>query len=693
MNWTESALNRHSRRNGRRHETARQKEYFAKARLRRRQGPSSVSSPRSDALFVPDFVPQPSIDGGPGPAVDVLRPNTWHDSESQEIVTVPSNGLDASSPAESIGDRARQELESTGLMPTNGNSSLEVRRQRLLDIGDWTGTKLQKPLVISYEWRPHHRTSALTRDLDRIPHSQDAALAAGFLDRHGSDSRHRGPDQYHPGPLRLRIGSQSLRWSQDGNTIRSPSRKSSSFTEARSVSTHSSSPPHHQPTICTKYDEHSLSWPSTQSRNQGAQTSHPDFCASDQLQPHLPPVLESAAIGSGNPYYAVRSPPIIHQPRPSRKDFQRILQLTSPDLEVIRRNAVDLDQSATAQLWEGSQQEPWSGTSSVGSSTDMLYGESLRPLGPRNVNHEHIDSPPSDDEHTSLRGSEESRQSAHKQTGQDSDLSTRSGDSLTASWSKAGWLQCSNNLPRGTFAASPPREGKKRRLNSPQESNLTGPCRSTLPEPPNIQSLIDILHEEDEPASLAKLGHAGNAPRTISPDMDHDGILRKRFHHDDDPAVIVTRLPEQAIDGSSEDWWERHVLIASDVVEPSSSGTSPERMTVSSVTDAPAPGIELPDLTGVMGTPALTSAVPTDSPNKTTAVLNNGSPDEEACQTGQFRPRRPMPLVGGLSSAGSVDRTPPSPRKRYKGLRRPGIGIARTRTMVDDDPIESDTGC
>ncbi|KAL6702301.1 hypothetical protein J3F84DRAFT_392450 [Trichoderma pleuroticola] len=59
MNWMGGNLSRHRRGKGWKEETARQKEYFAKARSRQREGAKSSPVPLSAANFIPNYAPRP----------------------------------------------------------------------------------------------------------------------------------------------------------------------------------------------------------------------------------------------------------------------------------------------------------------------------------------------------------------------------------------------------------------------------------------------------------------------------------------------------------------------------------------------------------------------------------------------------------------------------------------------------------
>ncbi|GAB0139036.1 hypothetical protein EsDP_00007253 [Epichloe bromicola] len=144
MNWTGGARSR-VRRNGNKDDVARQKEHFAKARMRRDAAngtPEDNKATSSRKLS----------------ARQVSSSNKHEQSSGTATVPVMSGGNGPQTPGTSITNGiVRSPVQNTRTPPISripetgvDATSIATKKRRLLDQPDWTGVAVQKPLLINY---------------------------------------------------------------------------------------------------------------------------------------------------------------------------------------------------------------------------------------------------------------------------------------------------------------------------------------------------------------------------------------------------------------------------------------------------------------------------------------------------------------------------------------------------------------
>ncbi|KAK4068811.1 uncharacterized protein Triagg1_7171 [Trichoderma aggressivum f. europaeum] len=231
MNWMGGNLSRHRRGKGWKEEMARQKEYFAKARSRQREGAKSSPVPLSAANFIPNYAPPeattslgevafPSfmpISKPTGAADEASRslddPSKPWRADVTELPLLASSGERGESPAPD------PSLENHPM----GASNLGNERRRTLQQGGFAKVKLPK-LSAKEPTRQILERPSLSRhilDQQHKPFGGHHKLRSKF-DRQ-RDVRERKVIQntpcLSPRSVRIRIGSQDFRWSETRKSI------------------------------------------------------------------------------------------------------------------------------------------------------------------------------------------------------------------------------------------------------------------------------------------------------------------------------------------------------------------------------------------------------------------------------------------------------------------------------------------
>ncbi|KFH45093.1 hypothetical protein ACRE_041590 [Hapsidospora chrysogenum ATCC 11550] len=225
MNWTEGALNRHSRRKGWNPDVARQRQYFAKARLRAQQPAVSNSSDTQSTPFVPNYISQPNKTSHQAPPMETSHPRPKASRPSSRkrlayLLNSPTPPLvdkghskGVPSPGEPLG-HGRSEFPLCG-----EKQDIQGKRRKLLEKSDWSGIEFQKPLIVDYAPGVSRKGPGASQKQHK---SDDDHCRNQLIRRHGDhphkDQEMDGRQGHGHEPIHLRIGSQSLRWSQDGNT-------------------------------------------------------------------------------------------------------------------------------------------------------------------------------------------------------------------------------------------------------------------------------------------------------------------------------------------------------------------------------------------------------------------------------------------------------------------------------------------
>lgn len=315
MNWTESSLNRYSRRKGWNRDQARQKQSFAKARTKTNSIALAKSSDPRTVPFIPSYIPQPAIEKRTTEEtlrtrlVGSKRSSKRHLAQlSSEPVCEQEQPLAASS---LLGNR-KDSTEVRDPLNRGEPVDLNAKRRKLLRQSDWTGIEFQKPIVVDYD--QSNREARPKHDLEMKKHSHglEKYVFSGGRSPGYKPEHHRKAAQSPDVPMRLRVGSESLQWSRDNNTVRTtgPRRgQPTTMFDWESSEPYSSPhlptlPPHPATSSC---QEDWTGTPDNRSSGSGATPRQP-------TAPELPHLREPVE----KPHYVVKSMPKLHHPRPSR---------------------------------------------------------------------------------------------------------------------------------------------------------------------------------------------------------------------------------------------------------------------------------------------------------------------------------------------------------------------------------------
>lgn len=221
MNWTEGALHRNSHRKGWNADTARQKQYFAKARSGLKHRPPS-DSPHRKALFVPSYITEDRASHGigHGPNSTSLRTKLRSSSLStrkglahlsSDSATLTSRDDDQISDNRLSVELGLDSSQKHDVAVRYNSVSLEAKRRRLLEKNDWSGIEFQRPLLLQYPSgdRSKEQTSRGARNKARSHLLGGTGLPNPVDYRKGRFSKNEALSEETS--LRLRIGSQSLR--------------------------------------------------------------------------------------------------------------------------------------------------------------------------------------------------------------------------------------------------------------------------------------------------------------------------------------------------------------------------------------------------------------------------------------------------------------------------------------------------
>ncbi|CAH0058810.1 unnamed protein product [Clonostachys solani] len=319
MNWTEGALARHSRRRGWNEDAARQKQYFAKARAHQCQRPVLTNtSEGTNRSFVPDHIPQtpksalvnPKITSIPQTSVQKSRRRTQRLSNECRKMA-PETFV---SPFFEMGrKRGRDSPISKSLSPNAPSPDIESKRRKLLEKRDWTGIEVQKPLIVDFS---HPRPENL------FNHQRKGAYR-------GHDSAYKADD-----PMQIRIGAHNLKWSNQNNSLITPSLTSEFLTSFQDWESFGPCTPVHVPSSPSHHSFGMSTSPSVQAN------TLPPYC-------HLQGTSYNAGIlhgqdmnynsldgccGDEEPKFKVQSTPAeFHHPQPSRGERPRLFDLRSPE--------------------------------------------------------------------------------------------------------------------------------------------------------------------------------------------------------------------------------------------------------------------------------------------------------------------------------------------------------------------------
>lgn len=224
MNWTESSLNRFSRRKDWSKDQARQKKSFARARAQAQPSTLARSASLRTIPFVPNHIPQlhPKPQSNVDPSTTVLsNPSSsshGHLAQPRDRVTTESIESSLQAPL----DRHCATLSKSNIPKKKETAELEAKRRKLLGQTDWTGIEFQKPLIVDYDRTnrelhdKHHKLS----ENRQFPFNAQRVVATGGRSPGISPYEQGQPSRRHDHPMRLRVGSESIEWTQDNNVFR-----------------------------------------------------------------------------------------------------------------------------------------------------------------------------------------------------------------------------------------------------------------------------------------------------------------------------------------------------------------------------------------------------------------------------------------------------------------------------------------
>ncbi|KAF7557187.1 hypothetical protein G7046_g6109 [Stylonectria norvegica] len=690
MNWTEGALARHSRRKGWDKDAARQKEYFAKARARKAEGTTSKDS--RGASFVPDYIPrsqapriQPAGSSPIRPKSKAARKRLIHRRKEPHEGTSSISGQSTSS---RLGKRSAEPRDDSGPSQRREPVDIDAKRRKLLEKTDWTGVNFQKPISVDFSW---HKTQG------RIPDARlhdTFVLHKNHLEDEQTKRRLRRRDKEgvldggSGGQIRLRIGSQDLRWSRASNSVRSPTS-------------------HHDPLS-------TLEWKSHKAQQEGVSTTctASNLSSSPSYSSRLHAARHPTSIWNSpnnepqrkrqrtfeDPKYVVRSSPlVIHHPQPTRSNRLSLFNIRSPDSEAAGSTIVQTGASKDAFeriTKDDVQWDSWLNRHDESERQSRLETPAAHNY-PRSIT-------PGVSQYWA--GSEGSRPSSGVRVtrGQSPIIVSSSSNSTTSSedadqplyhtepdLSKASPLpaQVRNVETHPTRLCTPPArtpDEKQDRCFKPNSGLLLSTV-TQLSEAPGDRNLMDLLIEEEE--SQPRVNLRLPMEREGTPE-DEDEIWKKFVFDTDDDAEINRKARDEARQQAAQDLRLPEVDIASDTPEPPSTSharlsTSPQPTLVTSTISPPS---NVSD--------SITASLEPPSTEGTSTTAQVGSPK---LQASDFKFHQPRLFIGRLATkppvvAKSLVQPGPQPQRRGRGRprKRRAEGRPDFRAMpgFDDDPIE-----
>ena len=592
MNWTESALNRHSRRRGWNEDAARQKQYFARARL---QAQHSATSPFVQIKpFIPSYIPQSSSLNTTATATQfhTIMPKASKPSPNRRLaqllstsVTVPPNGSDRTLHGSLLGKRSAQEQLEASASREGEEQGLEGKRRRLLEKTDWTGIEIQKPLVVDYSQgncNLKNRTMPINKtDSQRQKNNITASQPRQSLPSH---RHHKWPPsavQQPVGSIQLRIGSQNLHWSRDGNTIRT----SSSHGFPPSVQNWGSGDLFHSsprvPSPVASHINHSSSSSSCLGiwSNPG-ETNGPRPCVSLQQGSRIPGSFNKGA-SPDRPKNIIHATPPMYHPRPSRAEKSRLLDIESPEPEVASSTIVEvgktnepIEQHALEEAhwasWLNSKQ-PEANTTSRNQHEDKNETKSITPGVSEawNGSGDPVQqlSPQAALNAVLLDSTEVAAQLAELFT-DDGDVSRQPRRNIQPP-GLAEHVSTSNHETSPSPSVLQRKDPEHSRASGTGVRDLVLPSSHSLPEPPDAQDLMKLLAQE-QPAPEEESRDHPVSGQGVQSEGDEDEIWRM-FLLDDDGAEITRKAVEEAMDTMRRDLLQATEQAASDLAQAPSS--------------------------------------------------------------------------------------------------------------------------
>ncbi|KAG6041787.1 hypothetical protein E4U41_001999 [Claviceps citrina] len=188
MNWTRGARSR-VRKHSTKDDAARQKEHFAKSRMRR---DAANGNPENSSRSATSRWPSKCESSSSSRHFDTSAPAAaapvMSGGNGRQTPGVPTRQSVAKSPSQDPATPPQRRVSSSET--TGDTASMTAKKRRLLDQLDWTGVALQKPLLISYP-KPSKKLqeSRACHNLRTMP----ASLAS------------------QPDNIRVQVGSQDFR--------------------------------------------------------------------------------------------------------------------------------------------------------------------------------------------------------------------------------------------------------------------------------------------------------------------------------------------------------------------------------------------------------------------------------------------------------------------------------------------------
>ncbi|KAF7538016.1 hypothetical protein G7Z17_g12718 [Cylindrodendrum hubeiense] len=703
MNWTEGALARHSRRKGWDKDAARQKQYFAKARARKHEE-ASKRSPRASS-FIPDYIPRSPQ------ARDqqhVSSPARQRKITPRKRLLISQRDACRDTVASVSGESVSSGLEHmVGLLhasepPRNqGNSSidLESKRRKLLEKNDWTGVGFQKPILVDFSRQAAENRMPVPSEFESRPTKRQRI--AEWPPRGGSLRGSDGKRLDTGDQMKIRISSQDLRWSRTNNSVRSPTSHRGPLPTFQAWASQQSSslsvPSRPSPSVSfldqpPLHSEDRSAPASSTFESRGQTTSpanEPEHFSGRRIKGRLERTPERPK------YIVTSSPPMIHQPQPTRGRRLSLFDIRSPGPEdigsVVAQIGASSDESHRVTE-DDSQWNNWLNTNdSIGSlgysnaHEDSRRSRSITPGISHYWNGSEDQSLPSGG-YGAANEREDMDEAMEPPPPTCSPTQTGPSDSVnSASIHSEQELPALSRLDESDQTVSRTRVGSFDHGGTEKHVkagyDLVLPSGTELPKAPNVQDLMDLLMEDEEEQP------EDDESSEKTPEDEEE--IWKRFVFDEDCTEISRKARQEAQQQTTHDLCLAMAGPPSDVAEPPSVSRDGVLLSPGSITgwvlDSPetlSGGNELtsPDTgsTSMMGTA-----------NSNTAHMGSPKP-----QHSDFKFHQPSLFVGKLASLPTANTCPvqlqPPKRRRGRSRKRRGDGRPDFRTIpgYDDDPIE-----
>jgi hypothetical protein len=727
MNWTEGALARHSRRKGWDKDAARQKQYFAKARVRKNAPATSKGLDISS--FVPDYIPKPASSQGrqsnsstPRRKQRAPKGKLMHRQSETENSHRRRHGRERES---CIGNQEIDAENSSTTSPDKHKQELDIatKRLRLLEKADWTGVITQKPVTVEF-FRQRDRSTKL---LSKSTSGRDHRWKYSPYPKDQPNKRTLG--RLSENDIEINIGSQNLRWSRDSNSVRSFATRqdllpcleipnSNNVTSQAPVSSYQQSPTlRHQERLPRAHGSH-------RSRPHD-ERSNPLLSLSSATR--SPGQEEWLAREADEPRYIVQThTPIIHQPQPTRRRH-RVIETQSPDLdegasavavlgtlrpsdritaEDIRWN-MWLESRTKSRQQQHAQPSRNKGPSRpitpslsnyLNTSNDKSHIGSLICTENQGQNSPHANEEPQPRSSETYPSSIPASESQHEPLDDEQELpELQTRDPFPSI------------LPATSSCALPKSSSYERSETSPKTgSDLVIPMGSFMPVIPNVQDLLDLLiasEEQQEP------NIENQTQQEITPNTDDEDEIWKKFVLDNDSAETSRKAREEAHEQTkcALGWKKPNVprmfiesslssgstAPPSDIAEPPSAsrGEAPSTLERNFILADD----QIQDLPGAeLEVPSSEAAARADIADAADSII--AQPASPQPLQAEFKFHQPQLFVGRLASDVPSTKSPvylDAPRskgRRQRSRRRRDKGRPDFRIMpnYNDDPIEED---